>query len=113
MARILVVDDDQLLRDLLESMLVALGQHEIHLTQDVAGALTLIRSVDMDVAIVDYKLGGETNGVVLAKAMLRINENLKIILMSGLVIDATDTGGYPFLQKPFLQHDLEAMLARG
>jgi two-component system cell cycle sensor histidine kinase/response regulator CckA len=104
--RILIADDDDTLRELLETLLTRSG-HEVVATRDGAEALRAYRLADVpfDFLITDYQMPRK-NGVVLIMDIRRINPNQKVIMVSGdpPQIDSLtrkDTGEFPMLQKPY------------
>ena len=119
MARILVVDDD---RDLCELIRFALGRngHDCILAYTVAQALTAVRDEDPDAAIVDVNLP-DGNGFDLTRR-IRTESLLPIIILTTRGGDADqiagfDAGADDYMAKPFnmtlLLKRLDALLRRG
>ena len=61
MGRVLVVDDDQYLRDVLSFMLKRLG-HEVSVEGSPTAALEVLATERFDVAILDWSMPGMTGG---------------------------------------------------
>ena len=57
MARVLIVDDEEFVRDLIKEVLLAQG-HEFELAADGAEALDILRKKAIDLAIVDRNMPG-------------------------------------------------------
>ena len=101
---ILVVDDDELIRNLLSELLSDAG-HKVMETGDPVDALGLPESLGPpDVLITDIDLRSELNGFEVASYAHHLWPDVRIILISGL--PAERTGRYldprdRFIQKPF------------
>ena len=82
MARILLADDDAMVRDLFERVLSGSG-HEVRIAQDGQEALGLAGSAGpFDVLVTDVNMPG-IDGIQLAKMLVARQPGLKILLMSG------------------------------
>lgn len=81
MARILVVDDEQMIRDFLEYVLVDAG-HEVHTAENGFAAQKLCRIMGFDLLITDI-LMPEMDGMELIQEMQQHYPQMKIIAMSG------------------------------
>ena len=103
--KILVVDDDDLVRDAVGEMLAAVG-HPVLKLRDGQQALQALRRRAPDLVITDIRMPGLT-GVDLCIAARNLYPDLPVIGMSG---HATDDGREDlfagFLQKPFQMADL-------
>lgn len=82
---ILIVDDHQMVRDGIETMLTA-NICDVNYIIDQSGmsndALEKVKNKNYDVILLDYNLTG-LNGAEIAKRMLAINPDLKILAISG------------------------------
>ena len=110
--RILVIDDDALVRASLASLLAGLGHEPL----TAAGAIEGIEQAEeghVDVAIVDMKMPG-MDGLEAVKALVRIEPRIPVIGMSGGSLNpdidysvlATGLGAQAFLHKPFTREEL-------
>jgi CheY-like chemotaxis protein len=104
--RILVVDDEREIVDLLVELLTARG-FEVRAAADAAGALALVRQHIFDAAILDFNLP-DMDGVMLHREIRQMDEELaeKTLFTSGLVQSEKNMGYYAaygmgFLSKPF------------
>jgi two-component system, cell cycle response regulator CpdR len=104
--RALVVDDEPLMRELIASMLEALGCDALTARsgEDALGQLASDRSIEMLFA--DINMPG-LSGTELAQRARDFRPELRILLLSGRESDAR---GFPLLRKPFSQSDLRRVM---
>ncbi|MEI4260271.1 response regulator [Roseovarius sp. D0-M9] len=114
--KLLVVDDDHMMREFTERVLISLG-HECVTAGDAASALLRLQDdADIRVLIIDIRLGCGPGGAQLAKDVLAIKPDLGIILTSGDP-DALQTAkmkikqNVEVLPKPYRRRDLAARLS--
>lgn len=113
--KILVMDDEELIRDLVKHMLSRFG-YDAELSQDGAEAIELYkRAADLgkpyDAVILDLTVKGGMGGKDAVKRLLAIDPQVKAIVSSGYSNDPvmTDFGRYGFigaLSKPYTMNDL-------
>lgn len=114
MARILLVDDEPLLRDSLTIALQRAG-HTVTVAQNGAAALKLLAGKTFDVIVTDI-LMPETDGLEMIIRIRKDSGNVRIIAMSGggrtrnmnMLEFATSFGADAVLAKPFLPKQLIA-----
>lgn len=82
--RVLVVDDEPLVRSLLAEVLKSLG-YETEMASSSSEARKILQSFDADVAIIDVDLGAGPNGFDLATAIRSINSAIAIIFLTNLL----------------------------
>jgi CheY-like chemotaxis protein len=80
MARILLVDDDESDRVLLESMLK--GEHELHIAQNGEEALKVYLHQTIDVVVTDIHMP-KGDGIELITALRGLDPNVAIVAISG------------------------------
>jgi len=102
--RILIVDDDEYLRQALQQLL-ELEDFTIVLAADGRETLELMRPGDYDLVLLDVKMPGP-NGLDVLTALHEQWPAIPIIMMSGLVArntvtDALQAGACDFILKPF------------
>jgi two-component system, cell cycle response regulator len=102
--RILVVDDDKIVRSVFESLLPAEG-YEARVAGDAETALTLLAQDPFDLVISDIVLPG-LSGIALLKRVKELYPTLDVILMTafaemGTMLEALRAGVYDYLVKPF------------
>jgi CheY-like chemotaxis protein len=110
--RILVIDDDALVRASLSALLAGLGHETVAATGAVEG-IEEAEGGHVDVAIVDMKMPG-MDGLEAVKALVRIEPRIPVIGMSGGSLNpdidysvlALRLGAHAFLHKPFTRDEL-------
>lgn len=82
--RVLIVDDEPLVRSLLAEVLKSLG-YETQSASGSAEARKIHQSFDADVAIIDVDLGAGPNGFDLATALRSVSPAIAIIFLTNLL----------------------------
>lgn len=105
---ILIVDDNQQMRILVRSILIALGIRNITEAEEGTSALKLMKTMDADIVICDWQMS-PMDGITFTK-MVRQSEDsdnvyVPIIMLTGhseieRVFTARDAGVNEFLTKP-------------
>ncbi|MBW2545264.1 MAG: sigma-54-dependent Fis family transcriptional regulator [Deltaproteobacteria bacterium] len=113
MAKILVVDDDQGMRDYLEIMLSREG-YDVNTSPGGKEALALCRKRKFDLVITDLKMSG-MDGIGLLKSLKEISPEVMIILITGYAsgetaLAAMKGGAYDYLEKNFEPDDLKNLV---
>jgi CheY-like chemotaxis protein len=104
MLRVLVVDDEAPVRQLLASVLGAEGV-QLYEAHDHPSALEQIHTHELDVAIIDKNLPGGT-GLDLIRTLKQRRPDAEAILITGYpslesAIEAVEAGAYDYVLKPF------------
>ena len=107
--RVLVVEDDVMIRMLIEDMLVDLGFAVAAQAAKVHEALAAVNSTDIDVAILDVNLSGETTGPV-AEALAARGTPFVFATGYGEHGLPAQFRNRPLLKKPFQIDGLKRML---
>jgi DNA-binding NarL/FixJ family response regulator len=81
--KVLVVDDEPLVRGLLSEILESL-RYEVMAASDAADARAIAKSFDPDVALLDIDLGEGPNGFDLELALRHTNPQLAIVFLSNI-----------------------------
>lgn len=112
MARILLVEDEMLVRELAYEDLSDAG-HDVTAAGSGDEALTILRQdPDFDVLFTDIRMPGEIDGWGLAEEARQIIPELKIVYATGLNDDTARMGpGERMLSKPYRKDDLLGALA--
>jgi DNA-binding NtrC family response regulator len=102
--RVLVVDDEASIRDLLAKTL-ALAEYEVEVAADGRSALDRIRISAYDLLIVDLKMPG-VDGLAVIREAKRYQANLPVLIITGYsteasAIEAVNLGVAGYLTKPF------------
>lgn len=114
--RVLIVDDEVLLADYVAAVVEDDGHEVVGTAMTAAEALLLMDQRRPDVAILDIRLKGETDGVDLADAIRASGLGASIIFISGSGDPETKARAeavepLAFLQKPFSDAKLLGLLA--
>ena len=102
--RILVVDDEESIRELLSKTL-ALADYEVDLAPDGRTALDRLRLVQYDLLITDLRMPG-VDGLTVIREARRLKTDLPVIIITGYsseasAIEAINLGVQGYLTKPF------------
>ena len=103
-ARVLVVDDEEPVRDLL-SRTLALADYEVDVVPDGRTAVDRMRIFDYDLLITDLRMPG-VDGLHVIREARRLKSDLPIIIVTGYsseasAIEAINLGVQGYLTKPF------------
>jgi DNA-binding NtrC family response regulator len=103
MARILIVDDEQSIRETLKEILLYEG-YEVVEAADGNAAYELINKFNYDVVLCDIKMP-KMDGIELLEKSAEVAPDLPFIMISGhgtieTAIEATKKGAYDFISKP-------------
>jgi two-component system cell cycle sensor histidine kinase/response regulator CckA len=115
MSRLLVVDDEPVIRDVLRRLLERSGRI-IEVAAGADDALALARSHTLDVALIDKNLIG-ASGLDLARQLKQLQPDLEVILLTGYAslesaIEAVQIGAFDYLQKPIDDYSTLEMKVR-
>ena len=110
MATILVVEDEEAIRQLVTLILEAAGHEVITASNGVEGISLFRSSPDRFAMILTDLRMPVMDGYQLIDLARRTRSNVKIICMSGYTDDALPTG-VEFIRKPFLPHVLRACVS--
>jgi excisionase family DNA binding protein len=102
--RVLVVDDESAIRDLLSKTL-ALAEYDVDLAQDGRTALERLRIIPYDLLITDLKMPG-IDGLTVIREARRLKADIPVIIITGFsteasAIEAVNLGVSGYLTKPF------------
>jgi excisionase family DNA binding protein len=103
-ARVLVVDDEATIRDLLQKTL-ALAEYDVDLAPDGRTALERLRIIPYDLLITDLKMPG-VDGLAVIREARRLKADIPVIIITGFsteasAIEAVNLGVSGYLTKPF------------
>jgi DNA-binding NtrC family response regulator len=115
MARILVVDDQDMMRDSLAATLVREG-HEVIAATDGAGAVSRLNGGRFDLMITDLKMPKMTGIELLAEAK-KLRPEMPVVLMTAFAtvqtaVEAMKLGAYDYIQKPFDGEEIKHLVDR-
>gem|GEM_PF-575116 len=112
---ILVVEDNELLRNSVVRQLTMFGYHVLQ-AADGGQALTVLETHEVQLALSDIVMPGAADGIALAREIMARWPNTKVVLASGFTeakINADDpelTSSVRFLHKPFRRDELAQVI---
>jgi len=106
---ILVVDDEEIMREILETLLTREG-YEVRLAASGQEGLDLARALPFDAALVDIMMPG-LNGIEALEELKRIDEDLSVIIITAYgsiesAISAMKSGAFDYITKPFKNEEV-------
>ena len=116
MARILVVDDQEMMRDSLAANLVH-EKHEVVATHDGTVAVARLEGPErFDLLITDMRMP-RMDGMTLLGEAKRLRPDMPVIVMTAFAtietaIDAMKRGAYDYIQKPFDADEIKLLVDR-
>ena len=108
---VLVIDDEQVIRDLFQRFLARRGYY-LHTADTGSAGLREIEAIAPDIVFLDLKMPG-IDGLEVLKKAKEIDKDLPVIILTGhgdldSAIQSVRLGAYDFMQKPI--ENLEALL---
>ncbi len=117
MARILIVDDEESIRDLIKEVLSADG-HEFHLAANGKQAFEILRSKEIELAIVDRNMPG-ISGIEVVQVMRHNAKTakIKVLMCTGASVtkeidEAFTAGADDYILKPLNFAQLAVKVAK-
>jgi len=112
--RILLVEDDDAVRAVTESLLGELGCQVETAINGVEALRRVGRGADFDLVLSDIVMPGGVSGVDLARRLRDAHPNLPVVLTTGYsgekLDDAEEAEAWPILRKPFRAEQLSAVV---
>ena len=113
MQRVLIVDDEELIRDSLKKSATEEG-YEVFLSKNGKEALKFVEEVAVDLVLLDLKLP-DMNGIDVLKRIKEIDEDLLVIIITGYAsvesaVKAIKIGAYDYIKKPFKADSIKLIL---
>ncbi len=110
---ILVIDDEEIMREILETLLSGEG-YDVRLASHAAEGLELARSVPFDAAIVDVMMPG-MDGISALDELKKIDEDLPVLMITAFAsvesaIAAMKRGAFDYITKPFKNDEVLVVL---
>ncbi|HVR38561.1 MAG TPA: response regulator, partial [Thermoanaerobaculia bacterium] len=107
--RILIVDDEEVLRDVLEAVLRREG-FDIVLAQSGEEALSVLDAEDIDLVVLDVMLPG-ISGIDTLRSIRISNPSLPVIVITAFssidgAIEAMKMGAFHYIPKPFRNEEV-------
>jgi DNA-binding NarL/FixJ family response regulator len=116
MTRVAIVDDHELLREGLESLLVDSELEVVGTAGNVAAALDLVEHVRPDVALVDIRLP-DGSGIELTRRLLADRPQMRVVLYTGetdaeLLFEGLDSGAQGYALKAGSMRELVSAIVQ-
>ena len=101
---ILIVDDEEMIRDLLSSALTQVG-YVCHQASNVDEAFTILDEQSIDLVISDIMMPGRS-GVELLRDLKKVNQDIAVLMITGLsdmntAMECVHLGADDYITKPF------------
>jgi two-component system, NtrC family, response regulator AtoC len=114
-ARILIVDDDEAIRELLKEFFQGLG-YELNTASNGAEALTVINQYDFD-CIVSDNVMPDMNGLELLERLGEQRKKVPFIMITGYptieaAVEVMKRGAYDYITKPLQLEDVRIKVER-
>src|SRR5512144_1727553 len=115
MSSVLVVDDEQSMREFLEILLQKPG-HEVFTASDVKGALARAAQTPLDLVITDLRLGQES-GIEILRQVKASSPATEVVMVTAFAttenaIQAMKLGAYDYVLKPFKVDELQLVVEK-
>jgi two-component system response regulator PilR (NtrC family) len=110
---ILVIDDEEIMREILETLLVREG-YEVRLAATGAEGIELAKSTTFDAAIVDVMMPG-MDGIATLDELKRLDDELPVLMITAFAsvenaIGAMKRGAFDYITKPFKNDEVLVVL---
>ena len=114
MATLLIVDDDNNIRETLQDLLC--GAHECHTADRAEQALSYLEFESYDVVVTDISMPGLSGEEVLKRVQVQ-HPHTPVIVISGNADEDTATnllnmGAFAYIAKPFRLEEVESAVVR-
>lgn len=114
--KILVIDDELFVRELLQEFLSKEG-YKVYLAESGEKAINLVKTTPVEIALIDLKMPG-MDGISTLKEIKKIAPNIIAIILTGYPtiessIEALRSGAYDYVVKPFKLNDLKNTIEKG
>src|SRR5258706_10953920 len=114
-ARVLVVDDERSILQLLKEALTHWGYH-VTTAQSGREALDALRTGVFHVAMTDIRMP-DMSGLDLLRQIKTLDESIEVVVMTGYpaissAVEALKEGAYDYLSKPLILDEIQHLMAR-
>ncbi|GAH22677.1 unnamed protein product [marine sediment metagenome] len=115
LANILVIDDEEVMRDSCKQILSRQGHH-IKLAEDGYQGLELLKEKSFDLVILDLKMPG-IDGMEVLEKIKESSPETAVVVITGYAtvesaVEAMRRGAYDFLPKPFTPGEFRLIIER-
>jgi len=113
--RILVVDDEEIIRNLLYDVLSNTG-YKVKTAKDGQEAISQIEKEPFEIVITDFKMPG-MNGIELLQHILKINPDICVLIITAYsavesAVSAMKLGAYDYICKPFELEEMKVVIEK-
>jgi two-component system response regulator PilR (NtrC family) len=113
---ILVVDDEEVMRDVLQSLLLQAG-YEVSLAENAQQAMELVKKRSFGAAILDVMLP-DVGGIELLEELKKLDADLVVLMITAFAsvetaITAMKKGAFDYVTKPFKHEEVLHILRNG
>jgi two-component system response regulator PilR (NtrC family) len=113
---VLVVDDEEVMREILEALLEAEG-YRVKLAEDGEGSLALARREPIDVAVVDVMLP-DMSGIEVLDELKKSDPEMVVVMITAFAsvetaITAMKRGAFDYITKPFKNDEVLVVVSNG
>jgi DNA-binding NtrC family response regulator len=110
---VLIVDDEEIMREILETLLTREG-YQVRLASHAAEGLELLRTQPFDAAIVDMMMPG-MDGITALEEIKKIDDDLPVLMITAFAsvenaISAMKRGAFDYITKPFKNDEVLVVL---
>jgi DNA-binding NtrC family response regulator len=110
---VLVIDDEEVMREVLETLLSRDG-YDVHVAPDGFAGLELARSKSFDAAVVDVMMPG-MDGIAVLGELKAIDEDLPVVMVTAFAsvetaLTAMKKGAFDYITKPFKNDEVAAVI---
>jgi two-component system response regulator PilR (NtrC family) len=110
---ILVIDDEEIMREILEALLSREG-YTVRLAEHAAAGLELARAMSFDAAVVDMMMPG-MDGISALDELKKIDDDLPVLMITAFAsvenaISAMKRGAFDYITKPFKNDEVLGVL---
>ena len=110
---ILVIDDEEIMREILEALLTREG-YDVRLVSSAVEGLDLARAIPFDAVIVDMMMPG-MDGIAALDELKKIDDDLPVLMITAFAsvenaIAAMKRGAYDYITKPFKNEEVLVVL---
>lgn len=116
MSRILIVDDDPLIRDVLSAIFSNAGNYQTESVADGTAGIEKVKENSYDIVFTDLAMPG-ISGIDFVKEAVRLRPALPVVVISGnstldAAVNAMREGAKDFITKPFTPATIKAVADR-
>jgi len=113
--KIMIVDDDQIIRHLLQLRLKILGYNLLFIAENGEDAVKRHREIKPDIIFMDIRMPGKIDGIDAAREIKKTHSDAQIIFLTAhndpeIINRAKDINPAGYIHKPFTETDLRVIL---